>query len=203
MTQHDEQLGDKDARRRTRAGMVAAEALRPPRARQTDPDPESEEDLWQGRSSWKFYADLIVVAAGWTVIAAIVWFTTPTTSRWMGYMVSFVGYMSLAGWVYVAGRVVHGMLNHHYRLTTQRLFIERGILSRTIDQAELIRIDDVRVHKTLMNRMTGVGSVELFSTDASDRQVAIRGVEKPEELAESIRDQMRRLRQRSLFVESL
>ncbi len=195
MTQHDEQLGDKDARRRTLAGLAAAEAFRPRRGRQTDQD--SEDDLWQGRSSWKFYADLIVVAAGWTVIAAIVWFTTP---RWLGWIVLM---MALSGWVYVAGRVAHGMLNHHYRLTTQRLFIERGILSRTIDQAELIRIDDVRIHKTLMNRMTGVGSVELFSTDASDRQVTIWGVEKPDELAESIRDNMRRLRQRSLFVESL
>ncbi|MCH8913270.1 MAG: PH domain-containing protein [Planctomycetes bacterium] len=197
MTQHDEQLGDKNARRRARAGLAAAEAFRPQRGSQTDLDSESEEDLWQGRSSWKFYADLILVAAGWTVIAGIVWFTTP---RWLGWIVVF---MALAGWVYVAGRVAHGMLNYHYRLTTQRLFIERGVLSRTIDQAELIRIDDVRIHKSLMNRMTGVGSVELFSTDASDRQVTIWGVEKPEELAESIRDHMRRLRQRSLFVESL
>ena len=197
MTQHGEQLGDKDARRRTRAASAAAEMLRPQQGRQADLDPESEEDLWQGRSSWKFYADLIVVAAGWTVIAAIVWFATP---RWLGWTVLI---MALSGWVYVAGRVAHGMLNHHYRLTTERLFIERGILSRTIDQAELIRIDDVRIRKTLLNRMTGVGSVELFSTDASDRQVTIWGVEKPEELAESIRDWMRRLRQRSLFVESL
>ncbi len=197
MTQHDEQLTDRDAARRTRAGLAAAEALRPQRGRQADAEPEPEEDLWQGRSSWKFYADLIVVAAGWTVIAAIVWFTTP---RWSGWIVLS---MASFGWVYVAGRVAHGMLNYHYRLTTQRLFIERGILSRTIDQSELIRIDDVRIHKTLMNRMTGVGSVELFSTDTSDRQLTIWGVAEPEALAESIRDHMRRLRQRSLFVESL
>ncbi len=197
MTQHDEQLGDRDARRRVQAGLAAAEAFHPQRVRQNDLDPESEEDLWQGRSSWKFYADLILVAAGWTVIAGIVWFTTP---RWLGWIVVF---MALAGWVYVAGRVAHGLLNYHYRLTTQRLFTERGVLSRTIDQTELIRIDDVRIHKTLLNRMTGVGSVELFSTDASDRHVTIWGVEKPDELAESIRDRMRSLRQRSLFVESL
>ena len=197
MTQPDEQLRDKDARRRSRAASAAADMLRPQRRPQTDQDSEPEDELWQGRSSWKFYADLIVVAAGWTVIAGIVWFTTP---RWLGWIVLI---MALAGWLYVGGRVAHGMLNYHYRLTTQRLFIERGVLSRTIDQAELIRIDDVRIHKTLMNRITGVGSVELFSTDASDRQVTIWGVEKPEELAESIREHMRRLRQRSLFVESL
>ncbi len=197
MTQHDEQLVDKDSPRRTRAGLAAAEAFRPQRGRQPDLDPESEEDLWQGRSSWKFFADLIVVAAGWTLIAAIVWFTTPPWSGWTVLL------MALLGWVYVGVRVAHGLLNYHYRLTTQRLFIERGILSRTIDQAELIRIDDVRIHKSLMNRMTGVGSVELFSTDASDRQVTLWGVEKPDELADSIRDNMRRLRQRSLFVESL
>ncbi len=197
MTQHDEQLRDKDARRRTRAASAAAEMLSPQRVRQPDPESESEDDLWQGRSSWKFYTDVIIVAAGWTVIAAIVWFTTP---RWLGWIVV---YMALAGWVYVAGRVAHGLLNHHYRLTTQRLFIEHGILSRTIDQTELIRIDDVRIHKSLLNRMTGVGNVLLFSTDSSDRQLTIWGVQEPDELADSIRDRMRRLRQRSLYVESL
>ncbi len=194
MTQHDEQLGDKDARRRARAASAAAEMLSPQRVRQPDPESESEDDLWQGRSSWKFYADLIIVAAGWTVIAAIIWFRWP---HW------FVVCVALAGWVYVAGRVAHGMLNRHYRLTTQRLFVEHGILSRTIDQTELIRIDDVRIHKSLLNRMTGVGNVLLFSTDSSDRQLTIWGVQKPEELADSIRDRMRRLRQRSLYVESL
>jgi membrane protein YdbS with pleckstrin-like domain len=197
MTQHDEQLEDRGARRRARAASAAAEALNPQRARQPDPGSVSEDELWQGRSSWKFYFDLIIVAAGWTVIAAIVWFTTP---RWLGWTVV---YMALAGWLYVAGRIAHGMLNRHYRLTTQRIFIERGILSRTIDQSELIRIDDVRIRKTLLNRMTGVGSVELFSTDTSDRHTTIWGVEKPDELADSIRDHMQRLRQRSLFVESL
>ena len=160
-------------------------------------DPQDEHDLWEGHTSWKHFVDLVLVAVGWTIVAAIVWFTTPP---YMGWTVLF---LAMAGWLYVAVRIAHGILYHRYRLTTQRLFIERGILSRTIDQAELIRVDDVRIKKTLLNRFTRLGTLQIFSTDASDRQVEIIGIENPEALADSIREHMRALRQKSLFVESL
>lgn len=162
-----------------------------------DLEPEAEKELWVGHTNWKHFADLILVALGWSVIAVIVGFIMPRVMGWI------VGIMAALGWLYVAGRILHAILNYRYRLTTQRLFIERGILSRTIDQAELIRVDDVRIHKTLLNRFTGLGSIEIFSTDTSNRQVTIRGVPQPEHIADTIRQRMRELRQKSLFVESL
>ncbi len=197
MTQHDEQLQDRASAGRAPRQSVLPKALDRPRGDGATLDPGGERELWDGHTSWKHFADLVLVAVGWTIIAAIVWFTTPPSMGWT------VLILTLGGWLYVAARIGHGILYHHYRLTTQRLFIERGILSRTIDQAELIRVDDVRIHKTLLNRLTRLGSLEIFSTDASDRRVMIVGIENPESLADSIREHMRTLRERSLFVESL
>lgn len=196
MTQQNEPHRDKAAARAAAAAPMG-QILQRSRGDGAEVAPESEEELWVGHTNWKHFADLILVALGWSVIAVIVGFTMPRIMAWI------VGIMAALGWLYVAGRILHAILNYRYRLTTQRLFIERGILSRTIDQAELIRVDDVRIQKTLLNRFTGLGSIEVFSTDASDRQVTIRGVPQPEHIADSIRQRMRELRQKSLFVESL
>jgi len=160
-------------------------------------DPDAEDELWQGRTSWKHFTDLILVAGGWSLVAAFVWFKASAAIGWVAVGVSVVG------WAYVLGRILFAMLNYRYRLTTQRLFIEKGILSSTIDQTELIRVDDLRIYKSFLNRVMGLGTIEIFSTDASDRRVLILGIENPDELADSVRERMRRLRQRSLFVESL
>ena len=103
----------------------------------------------------------------------------------------------------LAGPVTWTILSHRYRLTTQRLIIERGILSQTIDQTELVRVDDVRIHKSLADRVLGLGSVGVISTDATDREILIPGVAGPERLADAIRSRMRAARQRAVYVENV
>lgn len=95
------------------------------------------------------------------------------------------------------------ILSHRYRLTTQRLIIERGILSQTIDQTELVRVDDVRVHKTLTDRLLGLGTVHVISTDATHREILIPGVAGPDKLADDVRNMMRAARQRTVYVENV
>jgi hypothetical protein len=72
-----------------------------------------------------------------------------------------------------------------------------------VDQTELIRVDDVRIHKTLLDRIFGLGTIAILSTDATDREVVIAGVADPDQVAEALRRNMRTLRQKSLFVEHL
>ena len=105
--------------------------------------------------------------------------------------------------VLVVGRVFLTIIGHRYRVTTQRLIIERGILSRTVDQTELIRVDDVRIHKSLLNRVFGLGSVGIVSTDATNPEVLIEGIPEPEKVAEAVRTHMRMMRRKSLFIENL
>jgi uncharacterized membrane protein YdbT with pleckstrin-like domain len=103
----------------------------------------------------------------------------------------------------IGGYILYRIVQNRYRLTGQRLFVETGILSQTIDQTELIRVDDVRVHKRLTDRLLNMGTVEVRSTDASDAAIIIRGVKNAEQVAELVRTNMRALRSRSLFIENL
>jgi len=115
----------------------------------------------------------------------------------------FVALWLLNSIEFIGRRVAWRILQKGYRLTSERLFIEIGVLSRTVDQTELVRVDDVRVHQSLMDRVFGLGSVEVVSTDATDRNVMIEGIADPDRVAEMVRENMRSLRRKSLFVENL
>lgn len=168
-------------------------------------EPSAEQDLWVGRTHWKYYAGRVVLWLVSVVLLAalLVWLSGRVTWLTTGSALLWTAVVGVVAGLIVIGGVLIKVLSSRYRLTTQRLFIERGLLSITIDHTELIRVDDVRISKTLLNRMLGVGTVTVLSTDVSDKQTALVGVERPEEVAEHIRKHMRALRRKSLYVENL
>ena len=89
------------------------------------------------------------------------------TTRWL-----VLGAAALPA-IYVGGGVLAAKLGVHYRLTTQRLFIREGILTRTLSEVELVRVDDVTVRQGLIQRLFGVGDVLLASTDRSSGAIEI------------------------------
>ena len=54
-----------------------------------------------------------------------------------------------------------------YHLTNQRLIKESGLLSKRIDEIELYRIRDTRVHQPFFQRLVGMGDVDVNSVDVS------------------------------------
>ncbi|MCO6437909.1 MAG: PH domain-containing protein [Phycisphaerae bacterium] len=178
--------------------------LRPPDST-SKAEPEAEKPLWTGRTHWKHFAGRIFL---WLVaiiaVAVLVgWIASSSESlNWRGAFWIDLGVAGLSG-LWVLGGVAWKIWSCRYRLTSQRLFIERGILSQTIDQTELVRVDDVRIRKSLMDRVFGLGSVVVNSTDATDRQLIIVGIPDPDRVAELIRSNMRTMRRSSLYVESL
>lgn len=83
-----------------------------------------------------------------------------------------------------------------YRLTSQRLFVYRGLIARGVDEIELFRIKDVTVQQTLMQRLLGVGTVSVLSSDDSTPQLVLPGVEDPLGFKETLRTEYRAARKR-------
>lgn len=166
---------------------------------------EKEEDVWSGRTSWKHFAGRLfvwaVIMAVFGVVVVLVANRVTWLSFWRGLGVYFVGL--LVSGAIVGGRILVQIMGSRYRLTSQRLFLHRGILRQTVDQVELIRVDDVSIEMSFVQRVLGVGSVHIVSTDSSDRRICLRGIESPETVVELVRDHTRILRRKSLFVESL
>ncbi len=161
----------------------------------------SDPDLWVGRPHWLHHAGGIGL---WFVAAVGYVFLITRIDALAGAAAWYIaGIPVLLSALILGGRLLLEIYGARYRVTQERLFLNQGILRLTIDQTELIRVDDVRVYKTVVDRLFGLGSVEVLSTDASHPSAILRGVREPDHVAEIIRSRMRALRGRSLFVEHL
>jgi uncharacterized membrane protein YdbT with pleckstrin-like domain len=162
-------------------------------------DPATEEDLWSGRASWKSLVPTLLL---WLVITLVVTIgiqvifgRAPATLTALALCAALL--------LFLLVRAAWRIWSLSYRLTTQRLFIRRGILTQTVDQTELLRIDDVRMRQTLIQRLLGIGQVEVISSDRSDAALVLRDILAPEVVGEHIRRHTRTVQRRTLFMEQL
>ncbi len=85
-----------------------------------------------------------------------------------------------------------------YRISTQRIKLERGILSKVQESLELFRIDHFELRKPLGSRILGMSSLHIFSSDAELENFSIYGVPRLEALADELREcQLRERTRRS------
>src|SRR6185503_16201258 len=162
--------------------------------------PPREEQLWAGRYSLRAATHLWFLSALWAalVLAAYQHFAGATRTR-ESDLVALAGAFVPA--VVAIFQTLARRLSLRYRLTNHRLFTERGILSRQHDEIELIRVDDISVHQNLLQRLFGVGTVTVLSTDTSSPQLRMEGIARPIELKELLRSQVRARRARTTFLE--
>lgn len=167
--------------------------------------PPPETDIWSGRTSWKHYMVRITMWVVGNIVADVLIVRQSAPETWLTgsrALWATVGVLFVSAILFLTKAVLH-ILGRRYRLTTQRLFIESGIFNKTIDQTELIRVDDVRVYKSLFDRVFNLGTISLISTDVTNKELTIEGVNGAEAVAESVRSHMRAQRGKALFVENL
>lgn len=102
--------------------------------------------------------------------------------------------------------VVRGLLlraGESYRVYPDRLEMDRGLLSRRIDNLELFRVRDLGVKQGLMGRLFNYGQVYVHSTDASTPDLVLPAVDRPREFYEALRAHVTtsRAQRRTMIVE--
>lgn len=83
-----------------------------------------------------------------------------------------------------------------YRLTSDRLSIQRGVLSKNIDDISLFRIKDIELRQSMWQRMGGIGNVLLISTDSVEPMAILECIPAPDQVRSKIRAQVDASRQR-------
>ena len=83
-----------------------------------------------------------------------------------------------------------------YRLTNQRLFAQTGLIAKNLEEVELFRVKDVTLTQGMLQRMLGVGTVVVLSTDDTAPRLELHGILGPMEVKEQIRTAFRASRQR-------
>jgi len=165
---------------------------------------EPEQELWKGRFSGRAHGHRWVLWVVWVSALVIAFLKFPPSGQYAGWIrYAFLGAAFLPMAAIVWATVIL-KLSIRYRLTTHRLFREMGILSRHINEVELVRVDDVAVRQNLIQRIFNVGVITVISpTDQTEPTLELVGIENPIEVKEQIRAHVRRRRQGSLHVENL
>jgi uncharacterized membrane protein YdbT with pleckstrin-like domain len=118
---------------------------------------------------------------------------------WVGWAV-----ISILLWGGFACQLAYRKLTRKYQLTTQRFMHESGLLKRITDRIEVIDIDDVSVEQRVIERLVGVGTIKLVSSDRSHPVLMLRGIENVKVVAATIDDLRRNeRRRRGLHIESI
>jgi uncharacterized membrane protein YdbT with pleckstrin-like domain len=73
-----------------------------------------------------------------------------------------------------------------YSLSDERLFVKRGFLNLTEDEIRLYRIRGLKLTKSIGQRIFGVGSIQVFSSDKSLGTFVIESVKNPDEVKERL-----------------
>jgi uncharacterized membrane protein YdbT with pleckstrin-like domain len=64
----------------------------------------------------------------------------------------------------------------HYKITSQRVVIERGIFSKRMEQIDLYRVVDYVVERPLGQRIMGTGNLVLEAMDKTTPEIRIDGI---------------------------
>ena len=81
-----------------------------------------------------------------------------------------------------------------YRLTEERLFIEKGVLSKQEDEVRLYRIMDLSLKRTLGQRIFGVGTIFCCSADKTLGDFEIKNIKRPHEVKEILSEHIEKQR---------
>jgi hypothetical protein len=74
-----------------------------------------------------------------------------------------------------------------YVLTTERLKVASGTLSKKSESLDLFRVKDIQVKKSLKQRARSSGNVTVTSSDSSTPQFVLESVQDPDTVAETLR----------------
>jgi|SRR5688572_21798291 uncharacterized membrane protein YdbT with pleckstrin-like domain len=61
-----------------------------------------------------------------------------------------------------------------YKVTTRRIVVETGVLSKKMEQVDLYRIADYAVERPLGQRLMGTGNISLETLERAEKQLDLR-----------------------------
>ena len=81
-----------------------------------------------------------------------------------------------------------------YALSEDRLFLSVGLLSVRDDEMLLYRVRDITTRRSLWQRMFGVGSVSIVSSDKTQPTLVLKNIKNPLTVKETIHQQVEQMK---------
>jgi membrane protein YdbS with pleckstrin-like domain len=168
--------------------------------------PMTEETLWRGSPSARVLVGkiILIVLTAILIPVAANFIASQTNDLEMSGRITEIGWLIAAiavFWQIVTFLVVMVRLQSTtYTITNQRVMIERGMLSKSLNEIDLRYIDDTQFFQSFADRLLGIGNVTLISSDKAFPTTLLHGIAKPREIREMIRARAYQVSQRQLFT---
>ena len=137
-----------------------------------------EEIVFEGRPVWRsiisFYLTGLV---GAIVVGVIVGIAASAVLGVLAWLVLFA-LVLLVGFI--------RRIETRYTITNQRLRIQRGILSKSVQQTRIERVQNVNTNQTLFDRILRVGTVDFDTAGTDDADFTFAGVGSPHRVVEAV-----------------
>ena len=75
----------------------------------------------------------------------------------------------------------------YYEVSGDRIEWSRGILDRRVDNLDMFRVVDLRLRRSLLDCLFGIGTVSLITTDKTDPEFVFRKIRRPRQLYDVIK----------------
>jgi uncharacterized membrane protein YdbT with pleckstrin-like domain len=146
----------------------------------------AEEHVWTGSSSqWKnfgvFLFCLILIVG--IVIAAL---ALPPPGPLLIALAAIPALWAFWRWLKTRCRI--------YRLTSERLVVEDGVLNKTSETLELYRVRDLQVSRPFIHRLVGLENLQLITSDPTTPRMLIDAISAAEKLGDRFRESVEQCR---------
>ena len=94
----------------------------------------------------------------------------------------------LAFWRYLTTR------NHHIRISSERIQITTGVLSKRMEEVELYRVKDTALEQPFLLRLFGLSNIHLTTSDQSCPRLVIGPIAEARPVRENLRGAVEKVR---------
>jgi uncharacterized membrane protein YdbT with pleckstrin-like domain len=137
-----------------------------------------EEIVFEGRPVWRAILSFYITGLiGAIVIGVIVGLIGSTALGVVVWLVLFA-LVVLVGFI--------RRISTRYTITNQRLRIERGLLSKHVQQTRIERVQNVNTSQTFVSRVLRVGTVDFDTAGTDDSDFTFVGVGSPHRVVEAV-----------------
>jgi len=150
-----------------------------------------ERVLFEGHPSWRSIVDFYI--KGLLATAVICFLVAIGTGLADERNDSLVVILAVVG---VGVTVLAGFVKRvatSYTITNRRLHIKKGIVSRTIQETRLERVQNVNVSQGVIQRIFQIGDVDFDTAAGDDYNFIFAGVAEPQEVVEKVDEATRSL----------
>ena len=176
--------------------MVAAPAPPPP------PPSAKEETLWRGTPSWLLAFGKILGLVILAIVLPVIFYFAADMLAAYGNIVWLIVAAVLLWQLILVVIAIARIKTTLYTITNQRVIIETGLTSKSVDEIDLRYVDDTQFNQSFIQRLLGIGNVTIVSSDKTTPKYVLRGVRDPRGLRELIRTNAYQVSQRQLFTRS-